>query len=383
MDSPRWWNVAVGAIATVLSVILVTETAGTPWRLILGLSAIAVFAAGWYLIGRRAWSQPRAGVVYTVIIILSAGAACAAFPSMAIIQSVAYPLVWVLSASLRAAMVGNVALASSVGVGFFLSLDATAEALLQTLLTVALSLGVSIALGLWITRISDLSEDRRGLIESLESTREQLAIVSRDAGIASERARLARDIHDTIAQDLTGVVMMAQQAQRDLRTGGAQAIGQQLAALEESARAALAESRSLVASHAAVVDAGDDVVGALTRLAERFTRETSVAVTVEAGALPPLPRDTEVVLLRSAQESLANIRKHAHASRATITLTELDGVITLRVRDDGDGFDVDEPSHGFGLGGMRDRLALVGGAVAVVSSREGTTLTASLPLVSA
>jgi signal transduction histidine kinase len=167
--------------------------------------------------------------------------------------------------------------------------------------------------------------------------------------------------------------MLTQRARRELGDSDT------LALLEDSARAALAETRALVAASAPVGLASGGIKDALDRLADRFSRETGVTVGVEVAEIPPLERDTEVVLLRVAQEGLANIRKHAGAESAVIELTLVHGKPTLAVRDDGAGFDPATPSAGFGLGGMRDRLALVGGSLDVASSSAGTTLTATLP----
>jgi signal transduction histidine kinase len=175
--------------------------------------------------------------------------------------------------------------------------------------------------------------------------------------------------------------MLTQRARRELDAGRVSAAGAQLELIEESARSALAETRALVASTGPVGLSTGGISDALERLAERFSRETSVTVGVEVAALPALERDTEVVLLRVAQEGLANVRKHAGAESAVIELAADDGIISLTVRDDGRGFDEKSPTSGFGLGGMRDRLALVGGALTIASAPgAGTSLTATLPL---
>jgi signal transduction histidine kinase len=293
---------------------------------------------------------------------------------MAIMQAVAYPLLWVLARSLRGAVLLNVALAFAVGIGFWVSTGDLAQAAL----TVALSLGFSLALGIWITSIAERSEERQRLLDELTATQDRLAAVSRDSGIASERERLAREIHDTIAQDLTGLVLLAQQARRDLGAGDPAAVDERLALIEENAAMALAETRALVAATAPVSLTTGGLREALDRLAERTTRETGIGVTV-AGDASGLDRADEVVLLRCAQEGLANVRKHSGARNATLEVSVGPHGARLTVRDDGHGFDADVPWSGFGLGGMRDRLALVGGTLDVRSTDSGTELTATLP----
>ena len=372
MENPRWWNIAVSGMAvTIIAVFLLADL--PQWRTAGAISAVVVFAAGWFLLGRRALncSNRWASTALAIVIIVTLGAAVAFAPFAAIIQCVAYPLLWVTANRTRTAIVTNVILALSVGIGYWLS----TRNLVEVALTVGLSLAFSIALGMWITRISELSEQRQQLLTELRDAQEQLAAAHRETGVASERERLAREIHDTIAQDLTGLVMLAQRAQRELPQNTA---GPTLALIEESAMAALAETRALVAA-SAPVGLGGGIQDALARLAERFGRETGVAVAVEAVGIPPLDRDTEVVLLRIAQEGLANVRKHSAAASAVIVLSVTSSGVQLEVRDNGHGFDASAPSDGFGLGGMRDRLALVNGELDVASSPSGTVLTATLP----
>ncbi len=373
MERSRWWHVAVVGIAVVLSA-LVALNNPTQFELIGGIGANAVFVIAWFLVGRHSPTSPAAATSFLIITIAVATIGTAMSPSMATIQCIGYPLIWVLSRQLRSAIIANIALATGVGVGLYISTDAV-----QALVIQGVSLTFSMALGLWITAMADRSSDRQRLLDELRSTQDRLAAVSRDAGIASERERLAREIHDTIAQDLTGLIMLIQRAQREVAAGREQSIAPQLALLEENARATLAETRALVAATSAVALDGGGIVEALERLGERFARETNVHVTVTATGSAALDRDTEVVLLRCAQEALANVRKHSGASSAVVTLAADSEQIRLDVVDDGAGFDLDSPAPGFGLGGMRDRLALVGGTLLLASSKQGTTLTATLP----
>ena len=373
MESSRWWHVAVAGTAIVLSALVVFD-GDTVLGLVGGLASIAVFVAGWFTVGRLGMNSPRAAAIFLVIMIIASGVGTAFSPSLATIQTIAYPLIWILSRRVQDAVLANIALASVVGVGLYLATGS----LLQALLIQGISLAFSVALGLWITSIADRSHERQRLLDELREAQDELAAASRDAGVSSERERLAREIHDTIAQDLTGLVLLAQQAQRELTSGDTSATDARLQLIEENARTALAETRALVAASAPVGLTSGELMDALRRLGERFTRETSVAVAVE-GDPGAVDRDQEVVLLRCAQEGLANVRKHSGATAVTLHLSASSGDVRLVVRDDGRGFDPATPSLGFGLGGMRDRLALVGGFLDVTSSTSGTVLTASLP----
>jgi signal transduction histidine kinase len=200
--------------------------------------------------------------------------------------------------------------------------------------------------------------------------------------VVAERERMARDIHDTLAQGFTSVIALAQAERARLAAGGDDA--PRLALLEETARENLGEARALVAAFAPVDLQGSGLVDALRRLSDRFTAETGVPVRLE---LPPGPSDGElgtaeaVVLLRVAQEALSNVRRHAGAAQVTLRLRRQGDGTGVEVADDGAGFDVDAVAgSSFGLSGMRSRVEEVGGLLAV-SSRPGggTRVTVSLP----
>ncbi|MDH6181974.1 signal transduction histidine kinase [Microbacteriaceae bacterium SG_E_30_P1] len=372
MENPRWWDLAVSIMSGALTIMVIASDERVDGK-IGAIVAIGIFAAAWFVIGRRAFRSATAAYTLTGIIVLSLGLAVAHYPIAAILQCVGYPLIWIVARRTREAIIANVALSVSVLLGFL----ASTGDLAQALITSGLSLAFSLAFGLWISRIATLSDERKHLIDELTATQDRLAVVSRDAGVASERERLAREIHDTIAQDLTGLVLLTQQARRELADNPA-AADARLQLIEDSARTALAETRALVAASAAVGLADGELLEALGRLGERFTRETGVAVSV-TGDPGPLGREDEVVLLRCAQEGLANVRKHSGATAATIELSGSASDVGLVVRDNGHGFNPAADSTGFGLPGMRERLSLVGGSLDIASSRSGTVLTARIP----
>ncbi len=367
MTEKRWWHVAILGIAVLLSVLALANGVAV----VGALGSVAVIVAGWFLVGRI--DSPVASAVFVPLLIVASGVGTAFDPSFATVQCVAYPLLWTRTEGRARGIIASVALSAAVAIGTVISTGS----LVQALAIEGVSLALSIGLGLWISSIADQSHERKRLLEELQAAQEKLSVLDRDAGITSERERLAREIHDTIAQDLTGIVMLSQRAQRELATGGAASGTLEL--LEESARTALAETRALVASGAPVALASGGIADALRRLGDRFERETSVSVAVRVD-LGAIDRDSEVVLLRCAQEGLANVRKHANASEVTLDAWSNAGAVGVRIADDGDGFDPENANDGFGLGGMRDRLALVGGTLDVSSSPAGTVLTATLPV---
>jgi signal transduction histidine kinase len=378
MQSSRWWHVAVWGTVAVLSALVFVEALPTT-RTVGALVSVLLFGVAWSTFGFRAVSGRRFVVPFVVTVIVLSALATGFSSSMATIQCVAFPLIWSVLDRRRDAIIANVALAVSVGLGMFVGNGADAFSLTLAAIIEGISLAFSLSLGLWITSIADQSFERQRLIEQLEAAQSKLANLSRDAGAASERERLALEIHDTIAQDLAGLVLTAQRGMRELHDGNLAATEAQLGILEENARNALAETRSLVASGAAV-GADGGLSTALRRLGERFERETAILVTVAADDSVALDRDAEVVLLRCAQEALANVRKHSAAAAASVVLKVSDDEIELSISDDGTGFDTSAESTGFGLDGMRERLGLVHGTFAVAASPGGgTTVTASLP----
>jgi len=372
MNGGRWWDVFVTATVIALAAINGFAFVPSEGQRIGAWIVLALFLACYLAFVRRALTEGAPWLVSAIVIILLAGAGVACSPNLATIQAIVFPLLWVSVDPTRWAIAANILLAVTVSVGFLFALGTGPDNLVNTVIIEAISLIGSLALGLWITRISALSHERKNLLEELTAAQDQLAALHRDFGVTSERERLAREIHDTIAQTLTGLVMLSQRAQQELASGVTSALAERLILIEQGARDALVETRALVVA-GAPVELGGGIVAALERLGTRFTRETGVAVSVE-GAVPELDRDTEVVLLRCAQEALANIRKHSGASLARINLSMVGGHPTMSVRDDGVGFDPAVPSTGFGLAGMRDRLALVGGTI-TVDGRRGTTLT--------
>jgi signal transduction histidine kinase len=367
MRGLRWWDLAAVAITAVTVLISFRTPPYGPeeWGTWIVLGAFLVFYAAY-----ARWFIPVSGpgapmghfIVIAVAFAAIIGFGCAFEPAFAIMQTFIYPFLWFSAPSTRSAIVSNLLVAFALALGYAV-LDGPGN-VLSGVTTALFSVGFSIALGLWITRIAEYGEERGRLLDELQAAQGQLAAMHRDAGMTDERARLAREIHDTIAQSLTGLVMVAQRAGNRLEPLGgelAASVRDDVELMEQMAREALTEARGLVAALTPVAaEAG--LADALGRLATSFERETGVAVTVSA-EVTGLDRELEVVLLRSAQEALANVRKHAAAASAAIEVTAIDADVTLTVTDDGVGpGDATPGSSGFGLAGIRDRAALVGGS---------------------
>ncbi|WP_431780185.1 sensor histidine kinase [Streptomyces chumphonensis] len=228
------------------------------------------------------------------------------------------------------------------------------------------------------------SRERQRLIDDLVRTRGELAATQREAGRLAERQRLAREIHDTLAQGLSSIVLLSRAALSALPDGAPSATARDhIREAERTAADNLAEARRFV--HAltppALTDAPlPEALRRLTAAPLGSGARTEVAFRVE-GEPCPLPVEAEVALLRLTQEALANVARHAHAPHAAVTLAFHAGEVTLDVFDDGAGFAPGAPAGGFGLHGMRERIAELGGTLSVESAPgEGTAVAATLPL---
>ncbi len=376
MIASRWWLLVI-AVASAASVVLLVAL-GTPAPSIwVGFAAVALYAALFLALRRRVIEGGRNALVLAGATIVLTALLTGVQPELATLQFFAYPLIWTVAGSKRSAIALSGVLAAAVGVGFWFAFGQELVSLPTILGMMLLSFGFSCVMGLWISRIAELGEEKARLLDELTSAQEQLAHAHHDAGVLAERARMSREMHDTVAQSLTGLVLLAQRARRGFASGSLD--GETLELIETGARDALAETRALVAANAPVELSSGGLAEALVRLGERFERETRIRIAVEATPAPALDRDSEVVLLRCAQEALANIRKHSEAGAARIRLAAEADAVRLLVTDDGRGIAPGAPA-GFGLAGLRDRLAVVGGALHIESAPGRTTVTATLPI---
>ena len=217
--------------------------------------------------------------------------------------------------------------------------------------------------------IAELAETNRRLESALAENaelHEQLVAQAREAGVQDERQRLAGEIHDTLAQGLTGIITQLGAAEQT-RHRPAES-DRHLTLARELARDSLTEARRSVHALRPEQLETAGLPAALADLARTWSRQTAVAAELETCGEPEqAPAEVEAALFRVAQEALANVGKHAGASRTRLTLTYLDGTVLLDVHDDGAGFVTGRRTDGYGLVGMRTRLDKVGGALTVES----------------
>jgi len=250
--------------------------------------------------------------------------------------------------------------------------------------------------------VAELSEANRKLEITLAENaglHEQLLTQAREAGVADERQRMAREIHDTLAQSLAGIITQLQAADQVSRDEQRR---RHLDAAQQLARESLSEARrSVHALRPEPLEHGR-IEEALRMVAERWSALHGVPATVTTtGPVGPMPPEAELTLLRTAQEALTNVAKHAAARRAGLTLSYFGDQVSLDIRDDGRGFSQSiipnkgpaapppstadsgdgPPMGGYGLTAMRERVEGQGGSLTIESEPgAGTTISASLPL---
>lgn len=258
----------------------------------------------------------------------------------------------------------------------------SADSLSGDIVSVAGSVLLSLMVGLFVAALVRQSAARQRALDELEATRAELAAAARRAGVLEERERLAREIHDTVAQGFTGIVMQLEASEQALDADPGRA-REHLDRARCSARESLAEVRRAVHALRPEVLDGATLAEALDRTARRWSQETGIpAATVTTGVTRPLPPDTEIALLRTAQEALANVAKHAHATQVTVRLDYAPAQAVLAVDDDGAGFEAADrrAAEGYGLAGITERMGALGGSLRVDSQRgRGTRLTAHVP----
>ncbi|MFD9393359.1 sensor histidine kinase [Streptomyces sp. NPDC060000] len=238
--------------------------------------------------------------------------------------------------------------------------------------------------------IAELERTNTALQQALDENaalHAQLLVQAREAGVADERRRLAAEIHDTIAQGLTGIIaqlqVVANAPDLDIaRTHLERACG--------LARHSLGEARRSVHNLAPVALASDGLPQALAKTVTEWAERTAVrADFTVTGPAEQLHDELAATLLRISQEALSNASRHAAATRVGVTLSFLGDEVILDIRDDGRGFDPDAVRRsgrtragGFGLDGMRARAERVAGTLTVESAPgRGTALSAHVPLI--
>lgn len=369
----------VGLLALVAVRAVSEDASRAPAVVVVALLLAALYAAGPLASsvqpGNRAGAVWLAGLgaLWAALLVLSPDALWVAFP-LYFLQLHILPMRWALPAvvvTAGAAITGFVVHRQEIEPGAFIG--------------PLIGAAVAVATVLGYDALFRESERRRGLIVELVATRAELAEAERTAGTLAERERLAREIHDTLAQGLSSIQLLLRAAERSL-PGDAPA-AEHVRAAREAAQANLAEARSFVRALTPPDLEHGSLAAALERLCARTTAPDLTVRFAVSGTPVELPTPYEVALLRTAQSALANTVRHARAGRAEITLSFMDTSVALDVVDDGQGFDpsgapvLERGDGGFGLPAMRARAGSLGGALSVESAPgQGTAVAVTLPL---
>jgi signal transduction histidine kinase len=291
---------------------------------------------------------------------------------------VSIPQFWIFTRSPRSAIAHSGVAAAVTVLGGIAARDWRPDLNDGNFVVTVAGYAVSVALGLLVHWLSEHAEERaRVLSAELELARQRLAEAHQRQGATEERERLAREIHDTLAQGFASIIVLAEAARAGLDTVPATS-AQQLLAIERTARENFAEARALVGSAPQPRLTQGTIAETLARTVQRFRENTGIEVGAELEDVEG-DQTTRIALLRCTQETLANVGKHANASTVGVVLRRLGEVIELEITDDGRGFAVDA-ARGFGLDGMRRRMAEIGGELTVTSSPgNGTRVLAVLP----
>ena len=411
-DPYEWWDVIFAA--AVLTGALVVKSLGEAPTAYYAYAALAVMCVAWIFLGRKpavVWPQEERtnspgdrspfdsqesalsnryfwhGAVFVIIMVASVGIVSFTAPMATFFLIFACPYIWSWPEGrdmFRIAVAFNALLCLVAVIGIWGHTGWKSTELLSAFASGVVSFLFSVGMGMWIMRIARGAEEQGRLQAELDATTLELVEAHRQAGAATERERFAHEIHDTLTQTLTGVVMLTERARGELERGDIAIGTTTLATAERTARQALAETRSLIAEGRGVELGAKQFLHRIMDICGRFQEETGVAVEQEiSGELDALPRADQVVLLRCLQETLSNVRKHARASCVVVELSgNADDGVYLAVTDDGVGFpdSVDAATErGYGLAGIASRLALSTGTMTITTGEEGTRVSVAMP----
>lgn len=373
-ESLRGWELLLAvSILTPALFVLLTERPTAEKAVILTL--LAALAPLYLFFGRPAIvvADVRRGTVYIVLLVVVFSAAVVMEQSVTFTLFGLCPQCFIALPTMRA-LIAVVAMVVAPVVRFLT--DRQVDGLFDYLTLAMILVFFTGVFGVWLEKITKQSRERAELIRQLAASRTEVARLSAERGALAERERLAGEIHDTLAQGFTSIIMLIQAAQSQKDPS------RHLELAMRTARENLAEARMLIAALAPPPLDGSSLPDALGRLAARLGEETGLAVSFETrGAPPRLPPPVEVVLIRTAQEGLANVRRHARAHSVKVLLEYGGRDVVLRIEDDGVGFRPSAATSGYGLRAMRNRVEQAGGAVRVGARPEGgTTLEVVVPV---
>jgi signal transduction histidine kinase len=366
----RWWH---GLFAVLVVTTVVVMAAENKQHLAWQLACVVGIGAAYAVWGRRGMGErdPRAGIAYLavawglMVVLMALDGTGTAW----ILTFGLFPQTWAILPRNRAA--GTVVAAIIlIGVVRLWNGPRTGDEAVGIAISTVIMLVLSLTLGLFIDRIIREADTRAQTIDELHRTQDELAAAERAQGVAGERERISREIHDTLAQGFTSVVTLARATELALDRGDLEAVRERLRMIEQTAADNLSEARLIVAEMTPGHLQSRTLSEALQRLVHAVSTESGMAGSLRVEGEPVvLSANSEVVLLRTAQEGLSNVRRHSGATTFEVSLSyAAEGPVALVVTDNGIGFEPEAQARGYGLDGATARATEVGGRFDVDST---------------
>ena len=357
---------ALTAVVILRAVLL--DAPNAPAIVVLSVAFLAVYAAGATRRLRGGWWLAALTALWVALMVLAPDAAYLAF-GLFFLYLHLLPRRWGVLAVAAATVVAVVGTAMHRGWS------------VAGVVGPVIGACVAVAIGLGYRALYREAVERDRLIDELTRTRAELAEQERAAGSLAERERLAREIHDTVAQDLSSIQMLLHAVER---ADPGHPARDRIRLARETAADSLAETRQLIGDLTPAVLDGQSLADALARICTQARSDTFDTIAVVVGDPVRLPMPVEAALVRIAQGAVSNVVRHAQSSRMAVTLTYYEDAVRLDVVDDGIGFDVElldrEPSKAFGLNSIRRRVELLDGSMSVESEPGLTAVAVSFPL---
>ncbi len=381
MELPFFWILTIVLVGSMVASVIQSPELQTPARLVPFLALMAIH------LGLH-WLSPLISTSQKLI-----------FPYLALQGGLAFVIAmlspgFLIGFALYSALIGQ-----AVGI-LRNNIKTTAAAVLMLTILSALSVarvegfksvlawgGMALPITLFVivyvmlyTRQSEARARAQKLLVELEAANRQIEALT----LAAERQRMARELHDTLAQGLAGLILQLEAVDSHLDKGNAERAQKIVVQAMERARSTLADSRRVIDDLRAPAPAALDLQTAVREEVDRFIASSGVPCTLQMDLPESVPGPIQEHLLRFVSEGLTNIGRHAGAAETQVELKIKGEEWIAEVRDDGRGFEPEErigrPGH-YGLLGMQERARQVGGSLQVISQfGEGTRLVLRLPL---
>jgi signal transduction histidine kinase len=380
----REWLLFFGLTTFGTALVVIAEPTGPPFATGCAVTILIVIqlvyllvvgptVAGVHVGGPRAW-------IFAAVVVVGLSVAMSLNTWAALALFAVSPQVFLVLAPRPASGVIVALAVARVGV-HMLTQPFTVRDLIQQLGAAAFIIMFCLFFSRRMLAVTRQSLERQHLIDELHEREAEVRALSAARGAEGERTRIAREMHDTLAQGFTSIVTLGYAVQGELENDPP-AARKHVEFMTVTAQENLVESRRMIAALSPAPLAKSSLTEAIDRVVQVFAEESGVHADARVIGVPHIAMPSiDVVALRLVQESLSNAKKHAHAGHVTVSLRYAARALTIEVTDDGVGFDTAAPWTGFGLGGMRARVLDSGGTTTISSAPgKGTTVRATLPL---